>query len=86
MDTKFSITLLSGISLFMSFGAFAVADGLESDDLNWSYVMGETKPMKTVTDNAIDEPTIPTAKSVAARSWLSTARRRWYSSMKAPRA
>jgi len=59
MDTKFSITLLSGISLFMSFGAFAVADGLESDDLNWSYVMGETKPIKTVGNDTSNGPIIP---------------------------
>ena len=65
MDTKLSIALLSGISLFMSFGAFAVADGLESDDLNWSYVMGDTKPVKMVNDGALEEPTIPMAESAA---------------------
>ena len=47
MDTKLSIAFLSGLSLFMSVGAFAVSDDLTSDELNWSYVMGDTKPMTT---------------------------------------
>lgn len=41
MNTKLSIALLSGISLFMSVGAFAVADEQSDDYLNWSYAMGE---------------------------------------------
>ena len=43
MNTKLSIALLSGISLFMSVGAFAVADERPEDYLNWSYAMGENK-------------------------------------------
>ena len=41
MDTKLSIALLSGMSLFMSLGAFALSDE-GGDNLNWSYAMGGT--------------------------------------------
>jgi len=41
MDTKLSIALLSGMSLFMSLGAFAVSDAA-GDNMNWSYAMGGT--------------------------------------------
>ena len=41
MDTKLSVALLSGISLFMSLGAFALSND-ESNELNWSYAMGGT--------------------------------------------
>jgi len=41
MDTKLSVALLSGISLFLSLGAFAVSDEA-GDNLNWSYAMGGT--------------------------------------------
>ena len=47
MDTKLSVALLSGLSLFMSIGAFAVSGVDSSDELNWSYAMGETAPVKT---------------------------------------
>jgi len=55
MDTKLTITFLSGLSLFMSVGAFAVSDDLSSDELNWSYVMGDTKPMKTAKGTSLEE-------------------------------
>lgn len=42
MDTKLSVVLLSGISLFMSIGAFAVAEDGSSEYINWSYAMGDT--------------------------------------------
>ncbi|MBR6412451.1 MAG: hypothetical protein IKS41_04755 [Alphaproteobacteria bacterium] len=41
MDTKFSVALLSGLSLFMSLGAFAVSEE-GNNELNWSYAMGGT--------------------------------------------
>ena len=41
MDTKLSVALLSGISLFMSLGAFALSEE-SGNDLNWSYAMGGT--------------------------------------------
>jgi len=44
MDTKLSIALLSGLSLFLSVGAFAVSDDSSSDYLNWSYAMGDLAP------------------------------------------
>ena len=42
MNTKLSVALLAGVSLFMSVGAFAVAEDTGSDYLNWSYAMGDT--------------------------------------------
>ena len=42
MNTKLSVVLLAGASLFMSVGAFAVAEDTGSDYLNWSYAMGDT--------------------------------------------
>ena len=56
MDTKLTIALLSGISLFMSVGAFAVSDDLSSDDLNWSYVMGGTKTADIPSEDAVEQP------------------------------
>ena len=41
MDTKLSIALLSGMSLFLSLGDFAVSDAA-GDNMNWSYAMGGT--------------------------------------------
>ena len=41
MNTKLSVALLSGISLFMSIGAYAISDE-ENNELNWSYAMGGT--------------------------------------------
>ncbi|MDY6407294.1 MAG: hypothetical protein SPL08_01130 [Pseudomonadota bacterium] len=41
MDTKLSVALLSGLSLFMSLGAFAVSNDA-GNDMNWSYAMGGT--------------------------------------------
>ena len=55
MDTKLTIAFLSGLSLFMSVGAFAVSDDLSSDEINWSYVMGDTKPMKTAKETSVKE-------------------------------
>ena len=43
MNTKLSVALLSGLSLFLSVGAFAVSDD-SSDYLNWSYAMGDLAP------------------------------------------
>ena len=70
MDTKLSIAFLSGLSLCMSFGAFAVADGLETDDLNWSYVMGDTKPMKTGNDDSSNKSVIPAVESAAKKNGI----------------
>ena len=39
MDTKLSVALLSGMSLFMSLGAFAISSET-GDNMNWSYAMG----------------------------------------------
>jgi len=50
MDTKLSVALLSGLSLFMSLGAFAVSDD-SSDEMNWSYAMGgSTQEANPVSD------------------------------------
>lgn len=45
MNVKLSVAFLSGLSVCLSMGAYAVADGTPSDYINWSYAMGETQPM-----------------------------------------
>ena len=63
MNTKLSIALLSGFSLFMSIGAFAVADEKPEDYLNWSYAMGEVQD-KVITENTFDlDAIVPQAGS-----------------------
>ena len=44
MNTKVSVALLSGLSLFLSAGAFAVSDNSDGDYVNWSYVMATSAP------------------------------------------
>ena len=50
MNTKVSVALLSGISLFLSAGAFAVSDNSDSDYVNWSYVMAASTPETVSSD------------------------------------
>ena len=47
MNTKVSVALLSGLSLFLSAGAFAVSDNSDGDYVNWSYVMAASAPEST---------------------------------------
>jgi hypothetical protein len=55
MDTKLSVALLSGLSLFMSVGAYAVADGEQpADYMNWSYATGVIET-PAVTDFEFEE-------------------------------
>jgi len=52
MNTKLSVALLSGLSLFMSIGAFAVSEERSDDYINWSYAMGEDAPKPVKADSA----------------------------------
>ena len=65
MNTKLSIAFLSGVSLFLSVGAFAVSEDLSSDDLNWSYAMGDTKPVNVNSGTSFQAPALPATGSQA---------------------
>lgn len=60
MNTKLSVALLSGLSLFLSAGAYAVSEEKPADYINWSYVNGNmpaTAPSVSETpvmDNMLD--------------------------------
>lgn len=62
MNTKLSVALLSGLSLFLSAGAYAVSEEKPADYINWSYVNGNASasdsnvPEIPVADNAADHP------------------------------
>ena len=64
MNTKLSIALLSGISLFMSVGAFAVSDERSDDYLNWSYAMGDSKNVEIAQNQAPETFAVPQVAAV----------------------
>ena len=59
MNTKLSVALLSGLSLFLSAGAYAVSEEKSADYINWSYVNGNA----SATDSNV--PEIPVADNAA---------------------
>ncbi len=62
MDTKLSVALLSGLSLFMSVGAYAVADGeQQADYMNWSYATGVVETPEVAEFGFEEETEIPCA-------------------------